>query len=96
MDPLRETKLGKMVLVWFPEEILELQMELTKYHHDLIIKMADVYPATIETQLAKLCLELDILVDGDYEVDKMCKMLVGKLKERRRTTTILIPGGDIK
>lgn len=77
------------ILVYFPESMQLLQQELIKHHQDLILKIADVYPCTMENQLAKLGIELDIVLDGDYDPGKLCEILLKRLLERRRSQIIL-------
>jgi hypothetical protein len=72
----------------YPEYILALQQELTK-HPDLQQKLnpGDSFASAI----AAIAAELNILMDGMYDMKPTCEMLVRKLQERR--TLLILPIG---
>lgn len=74
---------GKTVLVFFPESLILLQKELMEHHQDIILQLADVYPPTIENQLAKLGIVLNIVLDGDYDIGEMALMFLNQLYRKR-------------
>lgn len=63
-----------------PESLTALRNELA-FHPDLVSKIYD--QPTFETVLAALCTQLDIVVDGLYDVGPLCSMLVSALRNRR-------------
>lgn len=88
-----ETSNGKIVLIFFPQSISLLQQEIMEHHQDLVLKLADVYPMTMENQLAKLGAELDIILDGDYNIGELCEMLLNQLRRRRKAEVIIPSSG---
>ena len=64
----------------FPEYIQELQKELVQ-HPDIQAKMDATM--SFETNIALICTELNILVDGLYDAPDIVNMVIRKLKDRR-------------
>lgn len=83
MSELKETSNGKTVLLYFPESLQLLQQELIHHHQDLILKIAGCYPPTIENQLAKLGMELEVVLDGDYDIGELALVLLNRLYRKR-------------
>jgi len=63
-----------------PASLVALRQELM-YHPDVIEKSHDA--VTFEDALAKIAACLDIALDGLYDVEPLCAMLVDKLRVKR-------------
>ena len=73
-------------MVFFDERQLDLQQELLHpCHADLVarLKLHD----DITVQLAQLAADLEIILDGHYEQNDLCRMLCEQLKKRRMGET---------
>lgn len=77
-------------LVFFPEEMIELQKEL-KYHPDIQAALDAQPQKDLEILLAQIATELNIILDGDYLLPDLCKMLLGQLRKKRSGQVIIIP-----
>lgn len=49
---------------------------------------------TFEECIGDIAARCGIVLDGRYDVDMICGILLKELRSRRRKTTILIPGRD--
>jgi len=70
---------------YFPTEINQLQEEIYK-HPDVTEMLGKVRSQYFEDRLAAICTHLNILVDGDYDIDEisaLCETITKKLYEKR-------------
>lgn len=75
-----------------PQGILDLQNELK--HWPLISAEAQ-QAQDLPTALGTIAARINILLDGDYEVEDLCSMLCKKLYEMR-TTQVFVPDSRMK
>lgn len=72
---LREVKI-------LPESLIQLQQEITLPEHRDIYNAANA-EKTFETALGMIAAMCDIVLDGEYDVPKLCELLVLALRSRR-------------
>lgn len=73
-----------------PEILIKLNIELAKYHPDLAHIVSPTKP--IDDNIRDLCTHFNILLDGLYDINDMCKLAEVLLKKliEKRTSIILI------
>ena len=80
-------------LQFLPEEIIALQQEL-KNHPEILDKLKNL---DLADSFGSIAADLGILLDGDYDVPDLCKLLLKKLQERSSIIFLNSPGlVDIK
>ena len=72
--------------VYFPQSIIELQEEVQS-HNQLLINLLQLpKDSPIELKIGEIAAYCDVVLDGYYgeeEIDKLCDILVQKLKQKR-------------
>ena len=71
-----------MLHVMLPPNLLELRRIIMRDHQDILEVLTP--DANIDVTLAEIATELGIAVDGVYEVNDLCEMLLWELDNRTR------------
>lgn len=69
-------------LEFFDERQLDLQQELLHPAHAALISNLKLHN-DIDIQLSQLAADLEIILDGYYDRNDLCRMLCDQLKKRR-------------
>jgi hypothetical protein len=76
---------------YMPEEVTQLQQELKNWP---MISAEAQAGKDLPEQLGIIAARLGILLDGDYDIPKLCGMLLKKLQDLR-TTNIILPNPEL-
>jgi hypothetical protein len=76
---------------YFPQEMIDLQIEIIKHHPDIQKRLDNQRQKDTEILLAEIASHLNIILDGDYLIPDLCKMLLTQLQKRRAGNIIIIP-----
>lgn len=84
--PSRFTKIGKLKVEYFPQEVINLQKELDEFHFDLrqVIRADQNIVSTLNDLAGLIGLELD----GMYRIEDVAEAIRVKLVKRRLIVAI--------
>lgn len=89
---------GKYIFELFPQEYIDLNMELAIHNHPKIQAIVAAYPMDeIDIKLAQIASYCEVMLDGDYSLEnriQLCRILKEKLillREPEIGQTIIIP-----
>ncbi len=75
-----------MNIAMFPQEVLELQVELQQ-HPDLLVKLCQLPPGSdLSDKIGEIAAYCEVILDGMYDNDsllRLCGILLKKLQARR-------------
>lgn len=91
MDDPRNVKQGKMVLVMFDEELVELNEEVAK-HPDLMQRLRQQDNRDVYVLLAEIAAYCSVILDDTYthdDIKALCLMLKEELYKKRTGLVII-------
>ncbi len=85
-------------VVFFPEELIALNKELSFPEHEVLAKILAQVPADeIEMRIGQIAAYCEIMLDGVYDHDgimQIAKICTGRLQEKRGKVQIPLPSHD--
>lgn len=85
-------------VVFFPEELIELNRELANTEHEVLAKILAQVPADeIEMRIGQIAAYCEVMLDGTYDhagIMQICKICTNRLQEKRGKVQIPIGSHD--